>query len=181
VIFSEIGISPPSRTARRDLPLQQKEAKPKQRNRGKRKEVRGVGGRMVGVFSEIANYPPSITARRDLPPQQKEAKPKQRNRGKRKQSSQEGGEKNAGKWKQGVNTPAKCYVSRQRRCVQHCREAPPRRASTITQQLPYSVGEEGAPGTIAPTITPNNYPKRRGKRPGDCWELNSKQLQRKSV
>ena len=94
---------------------------------------------------------------------------------------QEGGEKNAGKWKQGVNTPAKCYVSRQRLCVRHCREAPPRRASTITQQLPYSVGEEGAPGTIAPTITPNNYPKRRGKRPGDCWELNSKQLQRKSV
>ena len=94
---------------------------------------------------------------------------------------QEGGEKNAGKWKQGVNTPAKCHVSRQRLCVRHCREAPPRRASTITQQLPYSVGEEGAPGTIAPTITPNNYPKRRGKRPGDCWELNSKQLQRKSV
>ena len=94
---------------------------------------------------------------------------------------QEGGEKNAGKWKQGVNTPAKCHVSRQRLCVRHCREAPPRGASIITQQLPYSVGEEGAPGTIAPTITPNNYPKRRGKRPGDCWELNSKQLQRKSV
>ena len=38
MIFSEIGISPPSRTARRDLPLQQKKAKPKQRNGGKRKQ-----------------------------------------------------------------------------------------------------------------------------------------------
>ena len=38
MIFSEIVISPPSRTARRDLPLQQKEAKPKQRNGGKRKQ-----------------------------------------------------------------------------------------------------------------------------------------------
>ena len=49
--------------------------------------------------------------------------------------------------------------------------APPRRASTITQQLPYSVGEEGAPGTITATITPNNYPERRGKRPGNCSDL----------
>ena len=95
MFFSEIVISPPSRTARRDLPLQQKEAKPKQRNRGKRKEVRGVGGRMVGVFSEIVNYPPSITARRDLPPQQKEAKPKQR-REERAEREERREEKNAG-------------------------------------------------------------------------------------